>query len=81
MASCVKDFYIPPLLKKLAGLVFKRRQCRQVMERLESASTTNVLTNAEIVYHFRCAFWCCSGGWGGRGGGEGGVITSLGRVT
>ena len=84
MVSCVKDFYIPPLLKTLAGVVFKRRQCRQVMERLESASTKNFLTNAEMVYHFRRAFWCCwgvgvgredgggwwGGGWG-RGGGEG----------
>ena len=31
MVSCVKDFYIPPLLKTLAGVVFKRRQCGQVM--------------------------------------------------
>ena len=42
------------------------------MERLESASTKNFLTNAEMVYHFRRAFWCCLGGWGGRGGGGGG---------
>ena len=37
------DFYIPPLLKTLAGVVFKRQQCRQLMERLESASTKNFL--------------------------------------
>ena len=67
--SCVKDFYIPPLLKTLAGVVFKRRQRRQVMERLESASTKNFLTNAEMVYHFRRAFWCCLGGWRGWVGG------------
>ena len=73
MVSCVKDFYIPPLLKTLAGVVFKRRQCRQVMERLESASTKNFLTSAEMVHNFRRACWCCLGG--------GGVITSLGRVT
>ena len=72
MVSCVKDFYIPPLLKTLAGVAFKRRQCRQVMERLESASTKNFLTNAEMVYHFRRAFWCCLGGDGGSGGGGGG---------
>ena len=76
MVSCVKDFYIPPLLKTLAGVVFKRRHCRQVMERLESASTKNFLTNAEMVHNFRRACWCCLGG-----GGLGGVITSLGRVT
>ena len=77
MVSCVKDFYIPPLLKTLAGVVFKRRQCRQAMERLESASTKNFLTNAEMVYisvvHFGVVWRV--GGWGG------GVITSLGRVT
>ena len=79
MVSCVKDFYIPPLLNTLAGVVFERRQRRQVMERLESASTKNFLTNAEIVCHFRRAFWCCLGRvggglgeWGG-GGGVGGV--------
>ena len=81
MLSCVEDVYIPPLLKTLAGVVFKRRQCRQVMERLESASTKNFLTNAEMVYHVRLAFWLCFlGGWRGWVGG-GGVITSLGRVT
>ena len=43
------------------------------MERLESASTKNFLTNAEMVYHFRRAFWCC---WGGEGVGreDGGVV-------
>ena len=89
MVSCVKDFYMPPLLKTLAGVVFKRRQCRQVMERLESASTKNFLTNAEMVYHFRRAFlgvvWRGDGGSGGSGGvwvGVGGrVTTSLGRIT
>ena len=75
MVSCVKDFYIPPLLKTLAGVVFKRRQCRQVMERLESASTKKLLDNAEMVYHFRRAFWCCWGGGRGGGGGRmGGVV-------
>ena len=73
MVSCVKDFYIPPLLKTLAGVVFKRRQCRQVMERLESASTKNFLTNAEMVYHFCRAFLVLfGGGMGGVGGGWGG---------
>ena len=81
MLSCVKDFYIPPLPKTLAGVVFKRRQCSQVMERLESASTKNFLTNAEMVYHVRRAFWCCLGGWGWGGVGGWGVITSLGHVT
>ena len=82
MASCVKDFYIPPLLKTLAGVVFKRRQCRHVMERLESASTTNVLTNAEMVYNFRCAFWCCLGGEGvGGEGGGGNYVTWTCDVT
>ena len=97
MVSCVKDFYIPPRLKTLAGVVFKRRQCRQVMERLESASTKNFLTNAEMVYHFRRAFWCCwggGGGWGGRmggwwgggwgaggGGGVGGGVVGGGVIT
>ena len=66
----MKDFYIPPLPKILAGVVFKRRQCRQVMERLESASTKNFLTNAEIVYHFRRAGGVGVGGWGGGGGGN-----------
>ena len=64
MVSCVKDFYRPPLPKTLAGVVFKRRQCKQVMERLESAFTKSFLTNAEMVYHFRRAFWCCLGGGG-----------------
>ena len=83
MVSCVKDFYIPPLLKTPPGVVFKRRQCRQVMGRLEFASTKNFLTDTEMVYNFRRAFWCClgGGGWGGGGWGGGGVITSLGRVT
>ena len=67
MVSCVKDFYIPALLKTLAGVVFKRRQCRQVMERLESASSKNFLTNVEMVYHFRRAFCCCLGGRGAGG--------------
>ena len=63
----MKDFYTPPLLKTLAGVVFKRRQCRQVLERLESASIKNFLTNAEMVYNFRRAFWCCLGLGGGGG--------------
>ena len=71
--SCVKDFYMPPLPKTLAGVVFKRRQCRQIMERLESASTKNFLTNAEMVYHFRRAGGVGVGGVGGVGwGGVGG---------
>ena len=77
MVSCVKDFYISPLLKTLAGVVLKRRQCRQAMERLESASTKNFLTNAEMVYHFRRAFWCCLEGGGVGGGGN----CAIGRVT
>ena len=75
MVSCVKDFYIPPLLKTVASVGFKRRHCRQVMERLEFASTKNFLTRAEMVYNFRRAFWCCLGGVERR------VIASLGRVT
>ena len=73
MVSCVKGFCIPPLLKTLAGVVFKRRQCRQAMERLESASTKNVLTNAEMVYHFRRAFGVVGGRGVGEGWGEGWV--------
>ena len=47
------------------------------MERLESASTKNFLTNAEMVYHFRRAGGSGVGGVGGGvgrrwgGGGEG----------
>ena len=38
------------------------------MGRLESASTKNFLTDAEMVYNFRRAFWCCLGLGGGVGG-------------
>ena len=81
VVSCAKDFYLPPLLKTVAGMVFKRRQCRQVMERLESASTKNFLTNAEMVYHFRLAFWCCLGVGGGWGGGGGNYVTWMRHMT
>ena len=85
----MKDFYIPPLPKTLAGVVFKRRQCRQVLECLESASTKNFLTNAEMVYHFHRAGGVGVGGWrgwggvgvGGGGGGGGNYVTWTRHMT
>ena len=76
MVSCVKVFYIPPLLTTLASVVFQRRQCRQVMERLESASNKNFLTNAEMVYHSVVHFGVV---WGG--GGRGNYVTWTRHVT
>ena len=81
----MKDFYIPPLLKTLAGRGIQETTIADkswAWSSLESASTKKLLDKTrEMVYHFRRAFWCCWGGvgvgredggwWWGRGGGGG----------
>ena len=69
MVSCVKDFYIPPLLKTLAGVVFQRRQCKQVMGHLESASTKKNLDKRGNGIPFPSCILVLFGGCGGGGGG------------
>ena len=71
MVNCVKDFYIPPLLKTLAGVVFKRRQCRQVMERFKRGNGIPFPSCILVLF-----------GWGGwRGGGGGNYVTWTRHMT